>query len=104
MREFISIGTIVLAAIYLVIFGAANFVALESQMHWGLAFIAIAALIVLRLWPALPVLAYLGAHFIWNWPWWIAGGFAAPICIYIVAHYWARISDYWHRPKKRLRA
>ncbi|MCA1750150.1 MAG: hypothetical protein LC634_11720 [Sphingomonadales bacterium] len=104
MREIFSIGTIVLGAAYLAILAAANLVALESQMHWGIAVIALAAIILFKLWPALPVLAYLGAHNIWGWPWWVAGLFAFPICVYIAAHYWVRISDYWHRPKKRQQA
>lgn len=101
MREIVSIGTIVLGAAYLVMLGAANIVALETQMHWGIAVIALSTIIILRLWPVLPLLAYLGANHVWNWPWWIAGLFAAPICVYIVAHYWVRISDFWHRPSRR---
>lgn len=104
MREIVSIGTIVLGAAYLVMLAAANVVALETQMHWGIALIALAAIIILKLWPALPVLAYLGAYSVWNWPWWVSAGFAFPICIYIAAHYWTRISDFWHRPKKRQQA
>ena len=98
MREFISIAAILVAFVYFLTFGAAMMVALESQMHWFLGMLALSGLIVLRIWPALPVLAYLGAHSIWSWPWWVAGLLAFPVCIYVVMHYWVRLTDYFHRP------
>lgn len=101
MREVISIGAIILGASYLVMLGAANLAALETQMHWGLAIIALSAIIIFKLWPALPVLAYLGAHSVWNWPWWVAGLFAFPICFYVASHYWTKLSDLWHRPRRQ---
>ena len=100
MREAISIMAIAIAFVYFIAFGAAVYVALESQMHWALAFIAFAALILLRLWPALPVLAWLGAHNLWNWPWYWSGLLALPIAFYVASHYWTLASDLFHRPGK----
>lgn len=98
MREFISISAIIIAFVYFVTFGAATFMALDNEMHWALAFGAFAGLILLRLWPLLPAFAYYGADAVWGWPWWLALLLAAPISIYIVSHYWVRLTDWFRRP------
>lgn len=98
MREFISISAILIAFVYFVAFGSAVFMALEGEMHWLLAFGAFAGIILLRLWPLLPVFAFVGADQIWGWPWWVALLFATPIAIYIVSHYWVRLTDHFRRP------
>ena len=101
MREFISIAAIFIAFCYFITFGAAMMVATASQMHWFLGLLALSALIVLRVWPALPALAYLGAAEIWHWHWWGAAALAFPVCIYIAVHYWVGLTDYFHRPPRQ---
>lgn len=101
MREIISITAIGVAFVYFVAFGTAAFMALDSQIHWALAFVALAATILLRLWPLLPVFAFIGAHNVLGWPWWLALLLALPITLYIVSHYWTRATDFFRRPLKK---
>ncbi|MEQ9661981.1 MAG: hypothetical protein RLN87_05455 [Parasphingopyxis sp.] len=101
MREVISILAIVIAFVYFVTFGSAVIMGLEREMHWALALGAFAAIILVRLWPLLPLAAWYGADTVWGWPWWIAIGLAVPVTIYILSHYWTRISDWFHRPARQ---
>ncbi len=98
MREVISISAIIIAFFYFLAFGASVFVALDTQMHWALALMAFAWIILLRLWFALPVLAFLGADGPLGWEWYWALCLAAPIAIYVITFYWTRFADYWRRP------
>lgn len=98
MREVISISAIIVAFIYFLAFGSAIFMALESQMHWALAFFTMAWIIILRIWPALPILAVIGAVHIWGWQWYQGIALGVPVSIYVVSYYWTRITDYFRRP------
>ncbi len=98
MREAISIAAILIAFVYFIAFAAAVMAGLEREMHWAIALLAFAGFILLRLWPALPFLAWYGADRVFGWPWWLAILLAAPVCIYIVSYYWTRLTDYFRRP------
>lgn len=98
MREAVSIAAILVAFVYFILFGAAVFLALETQMHWVLALGAMALVILLRLWPLLPFFAWLGAHEVWGWSWLWASLLALPISFYIASYYWTRITDFFRRP------
>lgn len=99
MGPFLSVAAIAGVFVYVVTFGSAIFMGLEVEMHWGLALIAMAGIILLRLWPVLPLLAWLGAVRAWDWEWYWALLLALPVLAYIVPHYWIRIADRLTRPK-----
>ncbi|MGP1284014.1 MAG: hypothetical protein ACTS1X_13655 [Parasphingopyxis sp.] len=101
MREIISISAIVIAFFYFLAFGSAVFMALENEMHWVLALFAMAWIIILRLWPLLPVLAVIGAVNVWGWVWYDGVALALPVSIYVVSYYWTRVTDYFRRPKQK---
>lgn len=101
MREVISISAIVIAFFYFLAFGSAVFLALEHEMHWVLALFTMAWIIILRIWPALPILAVIGAVNIWGWDWYRGIALALPISIYIVSYYWTRFTDYLRRPPQK---
>lgn len=101
MREIISISAIILAFFYFLAIGSAVFLALEHEMHWVLAFFAMSWIIILRLWPILPVLGYIGAVNVWGWNWYEGVALALPLSIYIISHYWTRLTDYIRRPSQK---
>lgn len=101
MREIISISAFFIAFAYFITFGWAVFAGLDREMHWALALAAFVAIIVVKLWPLLPLAGWYGAHTVWHWPWWVALLLVTPITIYILSSYWTRISDYFHRPVRR---
>jgi hypothetical protein len=98
MREAISIAAILIAFVYFLAFGSATFMALENEMHWALSLLALSGIIILRVWPALPVLAYVGAYSVWSWSWYMSLLLVLPVSFYIVSHYWTRLFDYVRRP------
>lgn len=100
MREFLSISAIIVAFFYFLAFGSAIFMALENEMHWILASLAMAWIIILKLWPFLPVLAVVGAVNIWGWNWYSGIALGLPVSIYIVSYYWTRITDHFRRPSQ----
>lgn len=101
MREIISISAIIVAFFYFLAFGSAVFLVLEHEMHWFLALLAMSGIIILRLWPMLPLLAFIGAVNIWSWNWYSGAALALPIALYIISHYWTRLSDYFRRPRQK---
>ena len=79
MREAISIIAIMIAFVYFMTFGTAVFAAIDTEVHWALAFVIFAAIILFRLWPLLPFLAWYGAdQCAGAFPWWLAILLASP--------------------------
>ena len=104
MRTAASCLAMTLVAIYCIAFGGAIVMGLAQHMHWVFALLAMSVVILARLWPALPALAYYGARTAWGWEWFIALPFILPVLGYIVPHYWMLISDRIMRPKLRREA
>lgn len=91
----------VFVAIYCLAFGGAMLMGLEAHMHWAFALLAMSAVILLRIWPALPLLAYYGARTAWDWEWYVALAFVLPVLGYIVPHYWMIVSDRLMKPRRQ---
>lgn len=101
MREIISISAIIIAFFYFLAFGSAVFMALENEMHWVLAFFAMAGIIILHLWPLLPLLAIIGAVDVWGWDWYVGMALGLPVSIHVVSYYSTRITDYFRRSTQK---
>ena len=101
MREVISISAIIFTFFYFLAFGSAVFMALEHEMHWVLASLTMSLIIILRLWPGLSLLAFIGAVNIWGWNWSFGTALVLPISFYIVYYYFVRITDYLRRTTQK---